>query len=89
MTDSPVMPEYSFFIWNKRSRVRYPRTLDLPNVEAAREVASRIARIFVEVVPYWGELSSEQRNSFVVEIVDEDGQTVLTVPFKEAEELIS
>ena len=63
--------------------------MDLPDGEAAREVASRIARIFVEVVPYWGELSSEQRNSFVVEIVDEDGQTVLTVPFKEAEELMS
>jgi hypothetical protein len=89
MTKNPVMPQYSFFIWNKRSRVRYPRTLDLPDVEVAREVASRIARIFVEVVPYWGELSSEQRSGFVVEIVDEDGQTMLTVPFREAEELIS
>ena len=83
------MPKYSFFVWNKRSRVRYPRTLELPDVEAAREVASRIARIFIEVVPYWGDLSSEQRNSFVVEIVDEDGQTVLMVPFREAEEVIS
>ncbi len=63
--------------------------MDLPDVEAAHEVASRIARIFVEVVPYWSELSSKQRNSFVVEIVDEDGRTVLTVPFKEAEELVS
>ncbi len=89
MRDNPVMPQYSFFIWNKRSRVRYPRALDLPDVEAAHEVASRIARIFVEVVPYWGELSSKQRSGFVVEIVDEDGQTVLTVPFREAEELIS
>jgi hypothetical protein len=89
MRDNPVMPQYSFFIWNKRSRVRYPRALDLPDVEAAREVASRIARIFVEVVPYWGELSCEQRSGFVVEIVDEDGQTMLTVPFREAEELIS
>ena len=81
------MAKYSFFIWNKRSRVRYPRTLDLPDVDAAREVASRIASIFVEVVPYWGDLSSEQRSVFVIEIVDEAGQTVLTVPFREAEEL--
>ncbi len=49
-------------------------------------LALKIARIFIEVVPYWGELSSKQRNDFVVEILDEDGQTVLTVPFREAEE---
>jgi hypothetical protein len=49
-------------------------------------VALKIARIFVEVVPYWGELSSKQRNDFVVEILDEGGQTVLAVPFREAEE---
>ncbi len=80
------MPKYSFFVWNKRSRVQYPRSFDLPDVDAARAVALKIARIFVEVVPYWGELSSKQRNDFVVEIVGEAGQTVLTIPFKEAEE---
>ncbi len=87
MTKHPLMAKYSFFIWNKRSRVRYPRALDLPDVDAAREVASRIARIFVEVVPYWGDLSSEQRSGFVVEIVDEAGETVLTAPFRQTEKL--
>ena len=61
--------------------------MDLPDVDAAREVAWKIARIFVEVVPYWGDLSSEQRSGFVVEIVDETGETVLTLPFRETEEL--
>jgi hypothetical protein len=87
MTKHLLMTAYSYFIWNKRSRVKYPKTFDLPDVDAAREVASRIARIFVEVVPYWGDLSSEQRSDIVVEIVDEAGETVLTVPFRETEEL--
>jgi hypothetical protein len=34
-------------------------------------------------------LSFEQQNDFVVEIDDESGQTVLTVPFREARELKS
>jgi hypothetical protein len=77
------MAKYSFFIWNKHSRVRYPRTLDLPDVDAARQVASRIASIFVDVVPHWDDFSFQQRNTFVVEIV---GETVLTIPFREAKQ---
>ena len=46
----------------------------------------KIADIFVDVVPHWDDLSSQQRNTFVVEIVDEAGQTVLTVPFREAKQ---
>ncbi len=59
----------------------------MPNVEAARRVALRVAQVFIEVVPYWNDLSAEQQNDFVVEIDDESGQTVLTVPFREAQEL--
>ncbi len=59
----------------------------MPNVEAARRVALRVAQVFIEVVPYWNDLSPEQQNDFVVEIDDESGQTVLTVPFREAQEL--
>jgi hypothetical protein len=80
------MSHYSLVVWSERTRVRYPRTFDLPNVDAARAVALKIAHIFREVVPYWGNLSSKQRDNFVVEILDEAGQTVLTVPFREAEE---
>ena len=80
------MSHYSFFVWNKRSRIKYPRILDLPDVVAARKVALKIADIFVDVIPEWSNLSFQQRNTFVVEIVDETGQTVLTVPFREAKQ---
>ena len=46
----------------------------------------RIAQAFSRAVPGWSELSSDQHSNFVVEIVDEAGETVLTVPFMEAEE---
>ena len=59
----------------------------MPDVEAARRVALRVAQVFIEVVPYWNDLSPEQQNDFVVEVDDESGQTVLTVPFREAQEL--
>jgi hypothetical protein len=83
------MPQYSFFVWNKRSCVKYPRNFDLPDVEAAREVALRIARVFVEVVPYWSGLSQKQKKAFVIEITDEAGQTVLTIPFMEVKSTAS
>jgi hypothetical protein len=83
------MPQYSLFISDQHRRIRYPKSHNLPDVEAARRVALRVARVFIEVVPYWNELSFEQQNDFVVEVDDESGQTVLTVPFREARELKS
>ena len=80
------MPRYSFVVWNKRSRVKYPKSFDLADVEAAREVALRIAQVFGEVVPRWDDLSYDQQNNFAVEVIDETGHTVLVVPFREAEE---
>jgi hypothetical protein len=80
------MPQYSFFIVNSQGRVKYPRSFALADVDAARGAAVRIARVFAEVVPYWSDLSADQRNDFVVDIVDAAGQTVLTVPFREVEE---
>jgi uncharacterized protein DUF6894 len=80
------MTRYSFFVWNSRDRVKYPRSYDLPDVAAARKVAVKIADIFIDVLPNWSDLSFHQRNTFVVEIVDETGQTILTVPFREAKQ---
>jgi hypothetical protein len=80
------MPRYSFIIWNTRSRVRYPRSLDLTDFEVVREVATRIARVFSEVVPRWNDLTYDQQNDFAVEVIDDTGHTVLVVPFREAEE---
>ena len=65
------------------TRIKYPRDFDVADAEAARTIALRIARVFVEVVPYWNDLSSDQQNDFFVEIADETGKTVLSVPFRE------
>jgi hypothetical protein len=83
------MPQYSLFVCSQDSRIKYPKSYDLPDVEAARRVVLRVAKVFMEVVPYWNDLSSEKQNDFVVEVDDESGQTVLTVPFREARELKS
>jgi hypothetical protein len=80
------MTKYNFIIWNKHSRVRYPRSFDLTDTEVVREVATRIAQIFGDVVPRWHELTYDQQNDFAVEVIDETGPTVLVVPFREAEE---
>ena len=79
-----AVPEYQFVVWNARSRVKYPKSYDLTDVEAAREVATRIARVFGEVVPRWNDLTHDQQNDFAVEVVDEAGHTVLVVPFRES-----
>jgi len=87
LADIPaIMPLYTVFLYNQHSRVRYPETMDLPDIEAAKDAARRVAKVFMDVVPYWRDLSSGQQNRFVVEVVDEAGELVLTVPFKEAEE---
>ncbi|WP_371823224.1 MULTISPECIES: DUF6894 family protein [Microvirga] len=78
------MPCYNLFLYNQHSRVRYPETLDLSDVDAAQRVARRVADVFMEVVPYWDELTAEQQGRYVVEIVDEAGGLLLTVPFIEA-----
>ena len=78
------MSQFSLLICRQHTRIKYPKSYDLPDVEAARRVALRVARVFMEVVPYWNDLSPDQQNDFVVEIDDEGGQTVLTVPFSEA-----
>jgi hypothetical protein len=80
------MPQYTLFVWNKHRRIKYPRSVDLPDAKAAREVALRLARVFTQVIPDWNDLSYRQQDNFVVEIVDKEGRIVLTVPFRDAEE---
>ena len=79
----PAMPRYSLFLYNQRNRVRYPETLDLPDIGAAQHVARRIAKVFMEAVPYWSDLSPDQQDCYVVEIVDEAGELLATVPFRD------
>jgi hypothetical protein len=77
------MPRYSIILYNQRHRVRYPETLSLPDVDAAQHVARRVANVFMEVVPYWGDLTPDQQGRYVVEIVGESGELLLTVPFRD------
>ncbi|MXQ12981.1 hypothetical protein GR328_16250 [Microvirga makkahensis] len=58
----------------------------MADTDEVRGVALRIARAFIEAVPYWKTLTPDQQNDFVVEIVDEADQTVLTVPFRGVED---
>jgi hypothetical protein len=78
-----VMPLYSLFLYNRRKRVRYPESLNLPDSAAARRTARRVADVFMKVVPYWDELTDEQQDRYVVEIRDEAGRLLLTVPFRQ------
>jgi hypothetical protein len=80
------MPHYDLFLYNQRSRVKYPETLNLSDLDAAQRIARRVAQVFMEVVPYWSDLSPDQQDKYVVEIVDETGGLVLTIPFLEAAE---
>jgi hypothetical protein len=80
------MPQYTLFVDNKQRRIKYPRSFDLPDVDAARRAALKLVRVFSEVVPYWDELSYEQQGAFVVEVADEKGHTILTIPFRDADE---
>ena len=77
------MPRYNLFLCNQHSRVRYPATLNLPDIDAARLVARRVANTFMEVVPYWGDLTTAQQGRYVVEIMGEAGEPLLTVPFRD------
>jgi hypothetical protein len=81
-----IMAQYNLFVCNQHNRIRYPKNFDLPDVEAARAAALRVAKVFMEVVPYWNDLLPDQQTDFIVEIDDEGGQTVLIVPFNEAKE---
>lgn len=76
-----TMPRYSLFLYNQRKRVRYPESLNLPDIDAAQRIAQRVAEVFMEVVPYWDELTPEQQDRYVVEIMDEAGGLLLAVPF--------
>src|ERR671912_210587 len=87
IAEHTAMPKYNFLLCNSRSRVKYPKSFHLTDIEAARQVGFRIAQTTREVVPQWTNLPSDQQISFAVEVVDATGQTVLTLPCKEAEDL--
>jgi hypothetical protein len=81
-----AMPKYNFVVCNKRKRIKYPKNFYLGGVEAARQVAVRIALTFEDVVLGWSELSPDRHDCFTIEVMDEAGDTVLSVPFNDAQQ---
>jgi len=73
------MPTYDVYVWTKFRRLKYPRGLNIPSLEAAHSVALRMARVFIGLRSPKGHLSVAERD-FHVEVVNEDGRTVLAVP---------
>jgi hypothetical protein len=73
------MPSYDVYVWTKFRRLKYPRGLNIPSLEAAHSVALRMARVFIGLRSPKGHLSVAERD-FHVEVVNEDGRTVLAVP---------
>jgi len=74
------MPYYDLYVLTERRRVKYPRRLNIPSVEAAHAIAVRMAQAFVNVGLSLDHLSIAAHGDFVVEVVSETGQTVLIVP---------
>ena len=73
------MPTYDVYVWTKFRRLKYPRGLNIPSLEAAHSVALRMARVFIGLRSSRGHLSVAERD-FHVEVVNQDGRTVLAVP---------
>ncbi len=74
------MTHYQLFLRNKHGHYRYPGALTVPDVEAAHRLALRMAGVILENALLWRGWSAEERTDFVVDITDEAGQIVLTVP---------
>lgn len=70
-----AMATYDVYVWTKFRRLKYPRGLNIPSLEAAHS----IARVFIGIKSPRGHLSLVERD-FLVEVVNEDGRAVLTVP---------
>jgi hypothetical protein len=73
------MPTYDIYVWTKFRRLKYPRGLNISSLEAAHSIALKMARVFIGLKSPSGHHSLAERDS-LIEVVNEDGRTVLTVP---------
>ena len=72
-----MMPMYYLHIRNRGQLERDPDGTELPDIDAALTEALKVARELAAEIPAYD-------GSTVIEIADEDGQIVLTVPFSDA-----
>jgi hypothetical protein len=73
------MPTYDVYVWTKFRRLKYPRGMNIPSLGVAHSVALTMARVFIGTRSPTGHLSMAE-SDFHVEVVNEDGRTVLAVP---------
>jgi hypothetical protein len=73
------MPTYDVYVWTNSRRLKYPRGLNIPSLEAAHTIALTMARVFIGLKLPRGCLPQADCD-FHVEVVNEDGRTVLAVP---------
>jgi hypothetical protein len=73
------MPTFDVYVWSNCRRLKYPRGLNVPSVEAAHGVALMMGRMFIRLKSLGGHLPQAECD-FHVEVVDKDGRTVLAVP---------
>jgi hypothetical protein len=64
---------------NRNSSIRHAS-------EAESSIIARPNRSGISAHQYWDELTPEQQERYVVEVMDEAGGLLLTLPFREAEQ---
>ncbi|MFC5483426.1 DUF6894 family protein [Microvirga aerilata] len=74
------MAQYQLFLRNKHDRYKYPMSVNVSDIEAAHCFALRMANVLLENTLLWRGWSAKERTNFVVDVTDEPGQAVLTVP---------
>jgi hypothetical protein len=79
------MPRYYLHLRDSDGLGEDPEGIELPDVDAAYAEALRVAR---EMRLLWADMPLEARKELAFEIADETGNTLLTVPFSEAEGLL-
>ncbi len=77
--DVVAMQTYDVYVVDNFRRLKYPRGLNVPSLDAAHDIALRMARVFIGLRSPKGYLSVAERN-FLIEVVAEDGRAVLLVP---------
>ena len=74
-----AMATYDVYVLTKSRRLQYPRGVNIPSLGVAHSVALTMARVLIGRRSPRGHLSVAERD-FHVEVVNEDGRTVLAVP---------
>ncbi len=73
------MPANDVYVLDNSRRLKYPRGLNVPNLDATHSIALRMARVLIGLRSPTGYLSVAERD-FLIEVVDQEGRAVLLVP---------